>query len=358
MERGFLGFLFNSFVVAAGTICISVPLGTLAAYGLARTKTKHANKLLFGLLAIRMLPQILLAIPFFVMASWISMIDTYAMMIMAMVAINQPFTIWLMRSFFVDVPVELDEAAMIDGCNRWQAFWHVVLPAVRPGLAVTSLFSMLLAYNEFLFALILTGSRTKTLPVAIAEYGGEDINYWSLSAAGAIGIMLPAVIFTILVQRHLIRADVWGGEGVTCAHELATHERSTITMECRLIWIKHPLNAAHSKISQTDNLKKVWPNSALPSLGQTGVEIYTAPSIWDFLVLPDGVRAYSLPRCSSGMHTRRRQRSRCLLKLRCVRFCAKIPPSYSAKQRTTKMPEKWAPALRWQFFDTRCQNPY
>jgi multiple sugar transport system permease protein len=108
------------------------------------------------------------------------------------------------------VPVELDEAAMIDGCNRWQAFWHVVLPTVRPGLAVTSLFSMLLAYNEFLFALILTGSRTKTLPVAIAEYGGEDINYWSISAAGAIGIMLPPVIFTILVQRHLIRGLTFG----------------------------------------------------------------------------------------------------------------------------------------------------
>ena len=210
IERGFLSFLLNSVVIAAGTIAISVPIGTLAAYGLARSRTRHANKLLFGLLAIRMLPQILLAIPFFVMARWLSLIDTYAMMIMAMVAINQPFTIWLMRSFFVDVPVELDEAAMIDGCNRWQAFWHVVLPAVRPGLAVTSLFSMLLAYNEFLFALILTGSKTKTLPVAIAEYGGEDIHYWSLSAAGAIGIMLPAVIFTILVQRHLIRGLTFG----------------------------------------------------------------------------------------------------------------------------------------------------
>jgi multiple sugar transport system permease protein len=138
------------------------------------------------------------------------LIDSYWMMILSMVAINQPFTIWLMRSFFLDVPVELDEAAMIDGCNRWQAFRMIVLPAVRPGLAVTALFSALLAYNEFLFALILTGSRTKTLPVAIAEYGGEDISYWSLSAAGAIGIMLPVVIFTIAVQRNLIRGLTFG----------------------------------------------------------------------------------------------------------------------------------------------------
>ena len=210
VERGFLGFLWNSLVIALGTVAISVPIGTLAAYGLARAKTRTASGMLFGLLAIRMFPQILLALPFFVMARYLNLVDTYTMMILAMVAINQPFTIWLMRSFFVDVPVELDEAAMIDGCNRWQAFWHVVLPAVRPGLGVTALFSMLLAYNEFLFALILTGSRTKTLPVAIAEYGGEDINYWSLSAAGAIGIMLPAVIFTLLVQRHLIRGLTFG----------------------------------------------------------------------------------------------------------------------------------------------------
>jgi multiple sugar transport system permease protein len=210
VERGFVSFLANSLIIAAGTVLISVPIGTLAAYGLARTKARHSGTLLFGLLAVRMFPQILLAIPFFVMARWLGLIDTYFMMIMAMVALNQPFSIWLMRSFFADVPAELDEAALIDGCNRWQAFYMVILPAVRPGLAVTALFSMLLAYNEFLFALILTGSHTKTLPVAIAEYGGEDINYWSISAAGAIGIMLPAVIFTILVQRHLIRGLTFG----------------------------------------------------------------------------------------------------------------------------------------------------
>lgn len=210
VERGFLSFLVNSLIIAAFTVLISVPIGSLAGYGLARTRTRHAKKLLFGLLAVRMFPQLLLALPFFVMARYLGLIDTYPMMILAMVAINQPFTIWLMRSFFIDVPIEMDEAAMIDGCNRWQAFLRIVLPAVRPGLAVTALFSMLLAYNEFLFALILTGSHTKTLPVAIAEYGGEDINYWSLSAAGAIGIMLPAVLFTILVQRHLIRGLTFG----------------------------------------------------------------------------------------------------------------------------------------------------
>jgi multiple sugar transport system permease protein len=157
-----------------------------------------------------MFPQILLALPFFIMGRYLNLIDSYLIMVLAIVAINQPFTIWLMRSFLVDVPIELDEAARIDGCNNWQVFWKVILPVVRPGLVVTALFSLLLSYNEFLFALVLTGSEAKTLPVAIAEYGGEDISYWSLSAAGAVGIMLPIALFMLVVQRHLVRGLTFG----------------------------------------------------------------------------------------------------------------------------------------------------
>jgi len=157
-----------------------------------------------------MFPHMLLALPFFVVARFFQLFDTYLIMVLALVAINQPFTIWLMRSFLLDVPVELDEAARIDGCSLWQTFVKVIVPTVRPGIVVTSLFSLLLAYNEFLFALVLTGTRTKTLPVAIAEYGGEDISYWSLSAAGAVGIMLPILLFMIFAQRHLIRGLTFG----------------------------------------------------------------------------------------------------------------------------------------------------
>jgi multiple sugar transport system permease protein len=210
VERGFVNFFLNSLIIAVSVVCISVPIGTMAAYALSRMRGGKTNTILFGLLAMRMFPHILLAIPFFVLASFIGLIDTYFAMILALVAINQPFTIWLMRSFFVDVPIELDEAACIDGCNLWQIFTKVALPVVRPGLWVTSLFSLLLAYNEFLFALVLTGPNTKTLPVAIAEYGAEDINYWSLSAAAAIGIMLPIVVFMSFMQRHLARGLAMG----------------------------------------------------------------------------------------------------------------------------------------------------
>jgi multiple sugar transport system permease protein len=204
-EEGFLRYLFNSTVIALATAAISVPAGTMAAYALARLRTRWTRSLLLGLLLVRMFPHILLAIPFFVLARALGLYDTYLAMVLAMVAINQPFTIWLMRSFFVDVPVELDEAARIDGATEWQVLVRVLVPVVRPGLVVASLFSLLLAYNEFLFALVLTGTRTRPLPVAIASYGAEDINYWSISAAGAIGITLPIVLFMALSQRHMVR---------------------------------------------------------------------------------------------------------------------------------------------------------
>jgi multiple sugar transport system permease protein len=210
VEKEFWRYLINSVVISACTVIASVSIGTMAAYGLSRLSSTTSRGLLFGLLAMRMFPHILLAIPFFLLAKTLGLINTYPAMILALVAINQPFTIWLMRSFFVDVPTELYEAAALDGCNAWQVFARVALPVVRPGLWVTALFSLLLAYNEFLLALVLTGPDTKTLPVAIAEYGGEDINYWSLSAAAAVGIMLPIVGFMIALQRHLVRGLALG----------------------------------------------------------------------------------------------------------------------------------------------------
>ncbi|MFC6487052.1 carbohydrate ABC transporter permease [Nitratireductor sp. GCM10026969] len=205
LENDFVRFLMNSLIVSAGTVLISVPAGSLAAYALSRIPRRSAGPILSTLFTIRMFPHMLLAIPFFVMGSYLHMIDTYPLLILALVAINQPFTIWLMHGFFLEIPRDLDEAAAIDGCSSWQAFRIVILPLARPGMTVAALFSLLLSYNEFLFALVLTGVDTKTLPVAIASFGGEDITSWSLSAAGAIGIMLPIVVIMLLLQRHLVR---------------------------------------------------------------------------------------------------------------------------------------------------------
>jgi multiple sugar transport system permease protein len=209
-ERGFLHYFFNSAFISLCTVVISLSCGTMAAYQLSRMPTASSRPLLIGILGMRMFPHILLALPFFVIAQTFDLVDTYPAMILSLVAINQPFTIWLMRSFFADVPREIYEAAAIDSCNAWQTFVRVALPMVRPGLWVAALFSLLLAYNEFLFARVLSGPLTRTLPVAISEYGAEDISYWSISAAAAIGITLPILIFMMLLQRHLVRGLAMG----------------------------------------------------------------------------------------------------------------------------------------------------
>jgi multiple sugar transport system permease protein len=205
MERGFLRFFLNTALISVCTVIISLTCGTMAAYQLTRMASSKSRPLLLAILGMRMFPHILLALPFFVIAQTFGLIDTYPALILSFVAINQPFTIWLMRSFFAELPKEIYEAAAIDACGPWRTFTRVALPMVKPGLWVTALFSLLLAYNEFLFARVLSGPNTRTLPVAISEYGAEDISYWSISAAAAIGITLPIVIFMILLQRHMVR---------------------------------------------------------------------------------------------------------------------------------------------------------
>lgn len=206
----FFRYVVNSLVIALGTTGISVPTATLAAYYLARHESKQNRMLLFSILATRMMPRILLIIPFFLIARSLGLYDTHIVVILIMVAINQPFTIWLMRGFFLEIPVELDEAAMVDGCSRWRLFWQVILPVVKPGLVAATLFSFLLAYNEFFFPLVLTGTFAKPATVAIAEFGAELIQYWSISCAGALAIMMPIAAFMIVLQKHLVKGLTFG----------------------------------------------------------------------------------------------------------------------------------------------------
>ncbi len=205
VDQGFFRFAANSLLVAGFTVLISVPLGSLAGYGLARMGGRRAAAAMAALLILRAMPPMLLVIPYYALARSLRLVDTYGVLVMALVALNQPFVVWLMRGFFRDLPAELEEAALIDGATRWQAFRHVLLPAVRPGLAITALFSLLFAYNEFALALVLTGPHTRTLPVALAGEAGDDVEYWPLSAAAAIGVMLPALLLALPLQVALRR---------------------------------------------------------------------------------------------------------------------------------------------------------
>ncbi len=211
VEKGFWRYLINSVIVSASVVVVSVSIGSMAAYGLSRLRSRTSRGVLFGILSMRMFPHILLAIPFFVLAKWLGLINTYPALILALIAINQPFTIWLMRSFFLDVPHELYEAAEIDGCNPWQVFARVALAGGAPGPGCDGA--------------VQPAPGLQRVPVepgadragdqdaaggALAEYGAEDINYWTLSAAAAVGIMLPIVVFMMFLQRHLVRGLAFG----------------------------------------------------------------------------------------------------------------------------------------------------
>jgi multiple sugar transport system permease protein len=210
MERGFLDYFWNSMIVTIGVCVISLSIGCLAGYALARYDGPFGFWLLLLALIFRALPRMAILLPFYQFSRVTGLYDTHVLLILVLVSINQPFTIWMMRSFFMTIPKDLEEAAMVDGCSRLKAFVKVIVPVMWPGVITTGLFTFLLAYNEFLMPLILTATRATTLPVAISQFGAEDIRFWSLSAAGAVSITLPVVILILFFQRQIVSGLVQG----------------------------------------------------------------------------------------------------------------------------------------------------
>lgn len=210
IERGFTAYLKNTLIITVSCVAISVPTATLGAYGLIRNGSKFATGLLNSTLMLRMFPQMLLAIPYYMIATKLGLADTKLILIVIVVASNQPFALWLMRGFLITIPKELDEAARIDGCNMVQTVTKVILPIAKPGIATASIFTFLLSYNEYLFALILTQKKAMTLPVAIGQYGAEDLSYWTLSAAGVVSIVIPICLIMIFLQKYLVKGMVAG----------------------------------------------------------------------------------------------------------------------------------------------------
>lgn len=210
IERGFTAYLKNTLIITVSCVVISVPTATLGAYGLIRNGSKFATGLLNSTLMLRMFPQMLLAIPYYMIATKLGLADTKLILVLIVVASNQPFALWLMRGFLVTIPKELDEAARIDGCNMIQTVSKVILPVAKPGIATASIFTFLLSYNEYLFALILTQKKAMTLPVAIGQYGAEDLSYWTLSAAGVVSIVIPICLIMIFLQKYLVKGMVAG----------------------------------------------------------------------------------------------------------------------------------------------------
>ena len=205
IERGFAHNFFNTVVVTTGTVVISLSVGCLAGYAFSRYRGALGFWLLLIALVFRALPHSTLLPSFLAMFEFLGITNTYLSLILVLVAINQPFTIWMLRSFFASIPPELDEAAQVDGCTRLQAFRRVIIPVMWPGVVTTGLFSFLLAYNDFLLSSALTNAEKMTMPAAIASaIGAESEALLMQGVAGAVSITLPLLLLIAVFQKQLV----------------------------------------------------------------------------------------------------------------------------------------------------------
>lgn len=209
LDRGGARGIKNSLIVAGIGALLSVVLGSLAAYSIARYKT-GGDFLSFWILSIRMAPPIAGIIPIFIMMRYARLLDKHAALILSYFLFNLPFAVWLTKGFFEDIPADVEGAALVDGWNRFQAFWRVALPLAVPALIVTGLFCFIFSWNEFLFALVLTRSKAVTLPVIISGMvGGHEIMWGEISALSVL-TSLPVTILAMLLQKYLVRGLTFG----------------------------------------------------------------------------------------------------------------------------------------------------
>jgi multiple sugar transport system permease protein len=206
----FLPRFANSLIIAFGSTFLAVFLGTLAAYGFSRFKVPLADDLLFFILSTRMMPPIAVAIPIYLMYRELGLSDTAIGMILLYTAVNVSLAVWLLKGFIDEIPREYEEAAMIDGYTRLQAFRKVVLPQATTGIAATSIFCLIFAWNEYAFAALLTSGTAQTAPPFIPTIIGEGGQDWPAVASGTTIFLIPILLFTILLRKQLLRGITFG----------------------------------------------------------------------------------------------------------------------------------------------------
>ncbi|MFS2154639.1 MULTISPECIES: carbohydrate ABC transporter permease [unclassified Rhizobium] len=201
----------NSLIISITSTVIALAIGMSGGYAFARFKFAGKSSTFLGLMLTRSVPGIALSLPLFILYSRIGIIDTHFGLILTYVALNVPFTIWLIDGFFRQVPKDLAEAAQIDGCTRWQAFWKVEFPLAGPGIASAGIFAFLTCWNEYALASQLTRSvNSKTLPVGLLDYTAEFTIDWRGMCALAVVMIVPALALTFIIQKHLVSGLTFG----------------------------------------------------------------------------------------------------------------------------------------------------
>lgn len=213
LQKQFGDYLLNSIVVTSVSVVLALIIGSLGAYAIARFHLKFRLERTVGLslLTLRIVPPVVILIPVYLLMLQLRLLDTWLGLIITYTALNITFCVWMMESFFREIPVDLEEAAMVDGDSRLNAFRRITLPLAAPGLVATAIFAVIVTFNEFMFALVLTATpRAMTMPRGTATLIGRlDTDWASMAAAGVMGA-LPIVIFALLVQRHLVRGLTLG----------------------------------------------------------------------------------------------------------------------------------------------------
>lgn len=201
----------NSLITSTTTVVITMILSTMAAYGFSRYEFKFKNTTLISLIVTRMLPTSILIVPLYVMMNKLGMLDSFQGMILIYTSMNIPFSIWIMKSFFDSIPKELDEAALIDGCSEWTAFYKIIFPLTKPGLIAIGILAFFSCWNEFIIALILTSSSfVQPISLGLYAFMSEQGVDWGPMTAAAVIAILPPSLFFIIFQKHFI-AGITGG---------------------------------------------------------------------------------------------------------------------------------------------------
>ena len=205
-------YFSNSLIIALTSTVIALAIGMSGGYAFARFRFKAKNTVFLTLMLSRTVPGIALSLPVFIIWSKIGLIDAKLGLIIVYVALNVPFTLWLIDGFFRQIPNEMNEAAQVDGCTRWQAFWKIEFPLARSGIAAAGVFAFLTSWNEYALASQLTRSTdSKTLPVGLMDFTAQFTIDWASMCAMAVIIIIPALILTFIVQKHLIAGLTFGG---------------------------------------------------------------------------------------------------------------------------------------------------
>ncbi|HXU88806.1 MAG TPA: carbohydrate ABC transporter permease [Methylomirabilota bacterium] len=212
-QTSFLTYFRNSATVASMAVLLTLSVSALGAYGLTRFSFSGRDKVAGLILTTYMFAPVMIIIPFYILVKQLGIVNTHLALVLSYTTFCLPFCLWLLRAFFSSIPLELEEAALVDGAGRGRAVWHVVLPLALPGLIATAIFTFILAYNDFLFSMVLiTSEELKTLPVGVNDLFNATIVDWGMIMAAGVMITAPAVLFFAAVQRYLVQG--WGAGGV------------------------------------------------------------------------------------------------------------------------------------------------